>query len=109
MAGTIRANGIELYDEIHGDGPAVVLVAGRASDSQSRLPVIARAAERHTVIVYDNRGTGRTRLVDAEISIPLVTDDCATLIDSLGQARAHVIGHSIGGFIQAVTGFLSRS
>jgi len=97
--GSIRANGVELYYETHGEGPPLVLVAGLASDSQSWLPILPGLAAEHTVIVFDNRGAGRTTPADAEITISLLADDCATLIEGLGHRRAHVLGHSMGGLV----------
>ncbi len=97
--GTIETNGVEIYYEIHGSGPTLVLVAGLASDSQSWLPVLGELARRFTVVVYDNRGVGRTTPRDAEIEIPVLADDCVALIDRLGYPEVHLLGHSMGGFI----------
>lgn len=96
---TVVVNGIEIYVEVHGSGPPLVLIAGLASDSQSWLPVIAPLAEHFTVIVYDNRGVGRTAPADAPISIALLADDCARLLDRLGYPKVHLLGHSMGGLV----------
>jgi len=97
--GTIRTNGVELYCEVHGDGPPFLLIAGLASDSQSWLPVIPALAKRNAVIACDNRGSGRTTPPDAEITIALLAEDCAALIERLGHRRVHVLGHSMGGLV----------
>ena len=96
---TAQLNGVDIYYEIHGDGPPLVLVAGLASDSQSWLPVVVPLAERFTVIVYDNRGVGRTTPHDTEVSMTLLTDDCAAMIEHLGYSKVFLLGHSMGGFI----------
>jgi len=96
---TIETNEVEIYYELHGEGPPLVLIAGLASDSQSWLPVIGPLAERLTVIVYDNRGVGRTLPKDARTEIPLLADDVIALIDRLGYAKVHLLGHSMGGLI----------
>jgi pimeloyl-ACP methyl ester carboxylesterase len=97
--GAAQLDGVEIYYEVHGDGPPLVLVAGLASDSQSWLPVVVPLAERFTVVAYDNRDVGRTVSHAAEISIPLLADDCAALMEHLGYSNAHVLGHSMGGLI----------
>jgi pimeloyl-ACP methyl ester carboxylesterase len=96
---TVGLNGIELYHELHGDGPPLLLVAGLASDSQSWLPVRDALAARFRLVLPDNRGCGRTKPQDAPLSVPQMADDCATLLDTLGIPRAHVLGHSMGGMI----------
>ncbi len=95
----VRLNGIELYHELHGDGPPLLLIAGLASDSQSWLPVVEPLARRFRLVVPDNRGCGRTRWDGSPISMEQMADDCAALLDALDLPPAHVIGHSMGGMI----------
>jgi pimeloyl-ACP methyl ester carboxylesterase len=90
---------ITLYYETHGSGPPLLLIAGFASDSQSWQPVIRTLAERFSVIVFDNRGSGRTRPMNDFVSIGDMADDCGRLLDHLGLGASHVLGHSMGGFI----------
>lgn len=94
----LSPDGIELYYEQHGSGPPLLLIAGLASDSQSWLPVLPDLAARYTVIVFDNRGVGRSTQ-DCENSISLMADDCAALIHQLGYTQVPVVGHSMGGMI----------
>lgn len=89
---------VQLYYELHGSGPPLLLIAGLASDSQSWLPVLDALAQHYSVIVLDNRGVGRSTQ-ECEISISLMADDCAALICHLGYQRVAVAGHSMGGMI----------
>jgi pimeloyl-ACP methyl ester carboxylesterase len=95
----LETEGTSTYYEIHGSGEALLLVAGLASDSQSWLPVVEDLARSFTVILFDNQGVGRTRPMDSYISISGMADRCVLLLDGLGVERAHVLGHSMGGFI----------
>ena len=90
---------ISLYYETHGSGPPLLLIAGLASDSQSWQPVIPFLAESFRVILVDNRGSGRSRPMDEFVSISRMADDCLLLLDYLEIPAAHVLGHSMGGFI----------
>jgi pimeloyl-ACP methyl ester carboxylesterase len=90
---------ITLYYETHGSGPPLLLIAGFASDSQSWQPIIRTLAGYFRVIVFDNRGSGRTRPMDDFVSIGDMADDCGRLLDHLGLGASHVLGHSMGGFI----------
>jgi len=92
-------DGISLHYEVEGDGPPLLLLAGMASDSASWAPIVPALSERFTVIRPDNRLTGRTRPLDAPVSLPLYAGDAAALLDHFGHARAHVAGHSMGGLI----------
>ena len=47
-------------------------------------------------VVFDNRGTGKTGLGDAELTVRLMAEDTAALIDALDIKRAHVSGLSLG-------------
>jgi pimeloyl-ACP methyl ester carboxylesterase len=63
----------------------------------AQVPVYSREFR---VIVFDNRGTGRSDFpADAEYTIPVLADDAAALLDALGVESAHVYGISMGGMI----------
>lgn len=98
MPSTI-VNGVDLYYEIHGKGTPLMLVAGLASDSQSWQPIMKDLSQHYCVIIPDNRGAGRTKPQDIEISIQQITDDCITLIRYLGLSSVNLLGHSMGGFV----------
>jgi len=98
LASMLMLNDIELYYEVHGDGPPLLLVAGLASDVSSWQTVLPALSEHFRVILVDNRGIGRSVPEDAPVSVDLMADDCAALIDHLGYGPVHVLGHSMGGF-----------
>jgi pimeloyl-ACP methyl ester carboxylesterase len=93
---TVRLNGVEIYYELRGAGPPLLLIAGLAGDSLSWLPVRNALAARFQLILLDNRGSGRSAQ-DVPISVELLAADCAALLDALETPRAHVLGHSLGG------------
>jgi pimeloyl-ACP methyl ester carboxylesterase len=90
---------VDLYYECHGDGAPLLLIAGLASDSLSWQPIVADLAAHYRVITVDNRGAGRTAPPTAPTSIRAMADDCVALIEHLGVPSAHVLGHSMGGFV----------
>ncbi len=92
-------NGVDLYYESHGEGIPLLLVAGLASDSQSWQPILAELSRSYNVIIFDNRGAGRTKPQDVETSIQLMADDCIGLIKHLGLKSVNLLGHSMGGFV----------
>jgi len=94
-----RINGVDLYYEIHGTGPPLMLIAGLASDSQSWQPVVAGLSQKYSLILPDNRGAGRTSPQESEGSIQQMADDCVALLRYLDLPSVHLLGHSMGGFI----------
>ena len=91
--------GVELYYELDGTGPSLLLLPGLASDSQSWAPVRAALARNFRLVLPDIRGAGRTLPHDAPVSMELLAEDALALLDHLGIARAHVLGHSLGGLV----------
>ena len=92
-------NGVDLYYECHGKGKPLMLIAGLASDSQSWQPIVEDLSRCYLVILVDNRGAGRTKPQDVEISIRSIADDCIALIEYLGLSSVTLLGHSMGGFV----------
>lgn len=90
---------VTLHYEIDGSGPPVMLIAGTASDSASWGLLVPALAERFTVIRPDNRSTGRTRPLDAPLSLEHWADDALALAAALDRGPVAVVGHSLGGMI----------
>lgn len=96
---TFLTDDISLHYEIDGTGPPLLLIAGMVSDSASWHPLMPLLTAHFTVIRPDNRTTGRTTPWDAPTSMAHYAGDCAALLSHLSFARAHVLGHSMGGLI----------
>ena len=90
---------IKLYFEVHGDGPAVVLIPGLGADTRLFFNVVPLLATQHQVVVLDPRGGGRSDKPTGEYRIEQMADDVAGLIGTLGIASADVVGYSMGGKI----------
>ena len=97
----LAANGIETYYEVHGSGPPVLLAAGLGGAGTYWREQVAPFARAHTVIVYDQRGTGRSSHVPVA-SIAELAGDALALLEALKIDRAHFVGHSTGGAIGQV-------
>lgn len=53
----------------------------------------------YKVVIFDNRGTGRSDKPDIEYTIQMMADDAAGLMDTIGIPRVHVLDGSMGGMI----------
>jgi pimeloyl-ACP methyl ester carboxylesterase len=96
---TVHVNDIDLYYEIHGAGPPLVLIVGLGTDISEWPGIIQGLAECYQVIAFDNRGAGRTDKPDQPYSIEMMASDTEELLRALGITRAHVLGVSMGGRI----------
>lgn len=95
-----RANGVNLYYEIHGDGPPLLLVMGLGGNLAMWDPeLIEGLALRFRVIAFENRGSGRSDKPDHPYSITMFAEDAAALLGTLEIPRVHVVGASMGGMI----------
>jgi len=91
---------IQLHYDLQGNGEPLLLIMGFGLSSASWRPeFLAGLAPTFRVITFDNRGTGRSDQPDNPVSIALLADDAAALLDTLGIARAHVLGVSMGGSV----------
>ena len=93
------ANGINIYYEVHGDGYPAVLIGGLGSQIESWATQVPIYSKRFKVVVFDNRGAGRSEKPEAKYSTEEMADDAAALMDAIGIEKAHVVGKSMGGMI----------
>lgn len=93
--------GARLAYYTRGRGPTLLMNMGSASTMSEWDPaLLERLARRHRLVIYDYRGVGRSSRVRARgMSIPLLADDAARLLDRLEVKRADVLGWSLGGFV----------
>lgn len=99
-----------LHYEFHGPegAPTLILSSGLGGSGAYWQPNLAALAQNHRVLTYDQRGTGRSdRALPETTSIEDMARDVIALMDALGIARAHFIGHALGGMIGIETALAS--
>jgi 3-oxoadipate enol-lactonase len=95
----IKANGINIYYESHGEGEPLFLIAGLGATHHLWELQVPSFARWYRVVAFDNRGSGETDKPTEPYSIAFFADDTAALMDALGIPMAHVYGQSMGGLI----------
>lgn len=87
-----------LHYEVHGAGDeTVVLSAGLGGSGAFFAPQMEALTARYRVVLYDQRGTGRSdRALPSPYAVPHMADDIARLIAAVG-GPAHIVGHAAGG------------
>jgi len=99
--GKVSANGVSFTYIDEGTGPPVVLVHGSVSDYREWSNQLAPLARHYRVIAYSRRyhwpnvPPGK----DADASVERQADDLAAIIQTMGIAPAHIVGHSYGGAV----------
>ncbi len=81
--------------------PAVVLHGGPAANHDYLLPAFANLADLRRLVLYDQRGSGRSPAPNAEVGFDAQIADVGTVIDDLG-GRADLIGYSFGGLLAMI-------
>ncbi len=96
---TVNVNGCDIYHEIHGQGAPLVLIMGLRRNLEWWYHQIPILSQHFKVVVFDNRGAGRSEKPETDYSIGLFADDTAALMDALDIDYAHILGVSMGGYI----------
>jgi pimeloyl-ACP methyl ester carboxylesterase len=94
----LAVNGTELYYEVRGGGPPVLLIMGFTGDAGHFETLAELLADEFTVVSYDRRGNGRSPRPAswATTSPEEQADDAAALLAALDLAPAAVFGTSAG-------------
>ena len=99
-AKTIPVEDIGIACEVFGEGEPLILIMGYSGTMDLWAPeVLQELATHYKIIIFDNRGMGKTTASDKEFTIELFADDTAGLLDALNIERAHVLGWSMGTYI----------
>ena len=85
-------NGIRLHYLVAGKGDPVVLLHGFAETSYMWLPLIARLADKHTVIAPDLRGFGQSSAPLDGYSKKAMAQDIHALVRKLGYDHIRLVG-----------------
>ena len=89
-------NGVRLHYLISGKGDPVVLLHGYAETGHMWLPLIAKLADKHTVIAPDLRGFGQSSAPPDGYAKAAMAQDIHALVRKLGYDHIRLVGHDIG-------------
>ncbi|MFC3069321.1 alpha/beta fold hydrolase [Phenylobacterium soli] len=97
----LERDGVQLYYEVHGEGPALLLTHGFSATSQMWKGQIDTLAPHFQVITWDMRGHGQSDYpADPKAySEEATVADMAALLDRVGARTAVVGGLSLGGYM----------
>jgi 3-oxoadipate enol-lactonase len=91
-----RANGADIWFEVKGDGPVLVLIHANPFDHDLWLYQSAHFSTWFKIVAIDIRGYGRSVKMTEPFSLKDMCDDVVGVMDDLGVARAIAMGCSVG-------------
>jgi pimeloyl-ACP methyl ester carboxylesterase len=93
-------DGVRLYYEETGSGRPLLLVHEFAGDLRSFEPQMRHFGKRYRTIAFNARGFPPSDVPDqpSSYSQARAADDIRSVLDGIGEERAHVVGLSMGGF-----------
>jgi pimeloyl-ACP methyl ester carboxylesterase len=97
----VNRDGVNLYYEVHGEGPALLLSHGYSATSQMWQGQVEALSKKHTLITWDMRGHGQSDYPEdqAAYSEEATVADMAAILDTVGAKTAIIGGLSLGGYM----------
>ncbi len=99
-----QSNGVDIWYEVAGDGPAMVLVHANPFDHDLWLYQAAHFSTWFKVVGIDIRGYGRSAKVTRPYSLIDMADDVVGVMKDLNITRAVLAGCSVGSGIAILLG-----
>lgn len=95
----LRSDDAEIFYDIRGNGPPVVLLHPFPCHHEFWNPVAAALDSHYRLILPDLRGHGHSEIGDGPAFMAKHASDIARVIDAASIGRAAFVGCSIGGYI----------
>lgn len=99
-----RANGVDIWYEVAGDGPAIVLIHANPFDHNLWMYQAAHFSTWFKVVSIDIRGYGRSAKVTTAYSLEDMCSDVLGVMQDLGVDQAICGGCSVGSGIALLLG-----
>src|SRR4051794_13133246 len=97
----LNRDGANIYYEVHGSGPPLILTHGYSSTSGMWQGQIEALSKHHKLVLWDMSGHGQSDYPSdpTAYSEALTVADIAALLDEVGARKAIVGGLSLGGYM----------
>lgn len=90
------SDGIDIYYEVHGDGPPIMFIHGSGGHHAAWWQQVAALRDRYAVITMDLRGFGNSDSSMPEFDGQDFPQDVIAVLDDLGTSDVMCVGQSIG-------------
>jgi pimeloyl-ACP methyl ester carboxylesterase len=92
----VKLNDIKMYYQIIGEGEPLIIIWGMGGEQPSFVESLKTKINGIQLIIFHNRGTGRTDKPDIPYSIEMMAEDTLSLMNHLNIDKAHILGISLG-------------
>jgi len=100
QAGRVTTEGDDLYYEVRGMGPALLMIAPAGGDGWQYSAVAEILADEYKMIVYDRRANARSTMnAPQNFEISQQSRDALAVLHAAGETSAFVFGNSSGAVI----------
>jgi pimeloyl-ACP methyl ester carboxylesterase len=99
--GTIEVPGAQLFYEVTGSGPLLLIIQGGDGDADGTQALVEHLRDHYTVVTYDPRGLSRSTLKEqpCEPWFEKHVDDAHQILTELATRPAFVFGSSRGALV----------
>ena len=100
----VDVKGAKLFCQVMGEGkgkPVIVIHGGPGLGQGYLLPQMAKLAEKHEVIFYDQRASGKStgEINEDTMRLDTFVEDLDAVRQAFGLKKVTLLGHSWGGFL----------
>lgn len=96
----VKVNGNTLFYREAGEGPLAVFIHGFPLDHSLWLDQLKGLAHVRRCVALDLRGHGRSDpIVDPVLTMEILADDVAGVVEAMGETSADVVALSMGGYV----------
>ncbi|WP_327144894.1 alpha/beta fold hydrolase [Nocardia sp. NBC_01327] len=97
---TLQVPGAELYYEIRGAGPMLLISQSGEGDARRSEDLVRRLESDFTVVTYDRRGLSHSRIHDSRtVTVATHADDVHRLLSEVADGPVRMLGCSLGASI----------
>ncbi|KAK4869340.1 hypothetical protein LT330_006340 [Penicillium expansum] len=101
MSIIIPIAGVDVFVEIDGDGPHMIMTHGLGASTNVFYPLMEIFSKTHTVVRIDWPGHGHSSLSNTveKVTMPLLVTILESVMNHLTISTAILVGHSAGGIV----------
>jgi 3-oxoadipate enol-lactonase len=95
----VQINSIQQAYTRIGEGTPLVLIHGYPLDHTIWYDMVSSLEDKFELILPDLRGFGLSGVAESQYTIADMASDITGLLDHFGIEKAHIAGHSMGGYV----------
>ena len=95
----LTLDNVDIHYDVYGDGAPLVLIPGFAAGAWIWSKHVEPLATKFKVVTFDPRGIGQSSYDSEPLTMRVLADDTAALLNRLGIEQGHILGVSFGGFV----------